>query len=78
MKQSQQVLEWQAQARAEAQLETLRGILVRLLQLRCKTEIPADLHAPIESTTDATELSRWVDVAATVDSLEAFRAALKA
>jgi hypothetical protein len=71
--QSQQVLEWQA----EAEMRTKRNVLLRLLQLRFKTEVPADLAATVQAMTDLDTLSRWFDLAATSDSLAEFLQAVE-
>jgi hypothetical protein len=73
MRQSQQVLEWQEEAR----LETLRATLLRLLRLRFKAEVPPDLQTAVHGMSDTGELSQWIDAAATSETLEAFRAAVQ-
>jgi hypothetical protein len=77
VRQSQQVLEWQAEARVEGMFQARRDFLLRLLQLRFPVEIPADLKAAIEAMADPEELTRWFDAAATAPSLDAFRAAVR-
>ena len=77
MRESQQVLEWQEEARTEARVETQRAVLLRLLQLRFKTPVPGDLAAAVEALHDLDELSRWFDVAATAASLDAFHATVQ-
>jgi hypothetical protein len=66
---SQQVLEWQA----EAKLEQRRADLTHLLELRCKKPLPADLATAIASMTSMDELARWFEAAATISSYRAFR-----
>ena len=81
---SPQVREWQAQARKEGRTEGRKegevagrqAALLRLLQLRFKRNVPTRLATAIRRQNDPDELARWFDVAATVDSLEAFRAAV--
>jgi hypothetical protein len=73
---SKQVLEWQAQARAEAQAETKRDDLIRALQVRFQSPLPADLTATLSEEKDLETLSRWFDLALTAASLEAFQAAV--
>jgi hypothetical protein len=63
--QSQQVLEWQANATANA--------LLRMLQRRFHPEVPAELVATIQATTDMEQLNRWIDAAVTSASLDDFR-----
>jgi hypothetical protein len=79
VKQSQQVLEWQRQARQEGQergrLEQNRSIVLRLLQLRFGV-VPVDIATAVNEITDLAVLDRWVDAAATVVDLAAFRAAI--
>ena len=49
MRESQQVLEWQEEARTEARVEMKRADLLRLLQLRFKTPAPGDLAAAVQA-----------------------------
>jgi hypothetical protein len=73
---SQQVLEWQQEARDKARLETRREDVLRLLRLRFQS-VPEDLAVAVAGMTDLAELSRWFDLAATAGSLDAFRAAVQ-
>jgi hypothetical protein len=81
---SQQVLEWQAQARQEGRQEgeyvgalaRSRRDLTRALELRFHTPVPADLAALIAGQGDLTVLASWFDAALTAESLGAFRAAV--
>jgi len=68
---SQQVLEWQAEARVETQ----QASVLRLLEKRCKAAVPADIAAVIRGTQDMATLSRWFDAAVDVNSFDEFRAA---
>jgi hypothetical protein len=78
MRQSQQVLEWQEEARHETRIERARRYILRALQKRFQGPVPADLTERIESLTDLDELDRWFDASQTADSLAAFRAAVQA
>jgi hypothetical protein len=62
-----------AEGRAEGRAEAQQANLLRLLQVRTKQEVPADLADKIRATADQTQLERWFDVAATIDTLDAFR-----
>jgi hypothetical protein len=73
---SQQVLEWQAEARAEAEVLTRRTDLLRVLEAHCGSQPPADLATVIEDSVDPQQLLRWLDVALKVKSYDAFRAAM--
>jgi hypothetical protein len=44
-------------------------------QRRCRLCVPVDLAKVISETFDHDKLNQWFDVAATTDSLNAFRAA---
>jgi hypothetical protein len=66
----QQVLEWQAEAR--------RADLLRFLEKRCKGPVPSDVAEAIEATRDMNTLLRWVDAAAEASSYDDFRAAMQA
>lgn len=77
MVESQQVLEWIAEGEAKGEVkgraEAQAELLLRLLAVRLGPEVPPDLTEQIRGTTDAEQLQRWFDVAATAPSLEAFR-----
>ncbi len=75
---SQQVLEWQAEARAEAVVKTQRAVILRVLELHCGSKAPADVVSAVQSSEDTEQLTRWIDAAATAKSYDEFRAALKA
>jgi hypothetical protein len=75
---SQQVLEWQAEARAEATVAASRETLVRVLEARCGAKMPADLASHVQATIDAEQLSRWFDAALKARSYDEFRAAISA
>ena len=76
MQVSQQVLEWQAEARVEAELARSRRDILRAIELRFHTPPPFDLTAAVSTLTDLNELSRWFDIAITSDTLDAFRTAI--
>jgi hypothetical protein len=73
VRQSQQVLEWQREARVEGRAEGKAEALLRLLELKFHTPVPVELATAIKSTTDLDQLSRWFDAAVTIGSLDAFR-----
>jgi hypothetical protein len=76
MQRSQQVLEWQRDAREKAEIETWRQVVLRTLRLRFQS-LPEDVAGAVAGMSDLTELSRWHDLAVTASSLEAFRAAVQ-
>jgi hypothetical protein len=76
MQECEIVSEWQEQARAEEAIARTRANLLRALQLRFQTPLPADLAAAIAALNDLEEVSRWFDASQTADSLAAFRAAV--
>src|SRR6185437_5500518 len=71
MQVSQQVLEWQAEARIETDLERLRKVILRAIELRFHVPVPADLRAAVTALGDIDELSRWFEATQTSESLEA-------
>jgi predicted transposase YdaD len=85
VKQSAQVLEWQAEARQEGRREgrqegEQRGLLrgkqediTRLLQRRFNKRIPKTLVTRIIGTTDLATLEQWFDAAVTIGSLKEFQ-----
>jgi hypothetical protein len=77
MRESPQVLEWQAEARAEARLETRVEYLRRAIRLRFGTPVPADLEDQLAAIKNEAELDRWFDASQTAPSLDAFRAAVQ-
>lgn len=78
VEQSQQVLEWQAEAEkrgaAKGKAEGKAESLLRLLTRKFSSEaIPAELETAIWTTTDLTKLDRWFDAAYNAASLDEFR-----
>jgi hypothetical protein len=69
VRESQVVLGWKLEAR--------RADLLHIMQVRFGTDVPADLAAAVEGITDSDELTRWLDAAATSESLDEFRAAVQ-
>jgi hypothetical protein len=74
VKQSQQVLEWQAEAKAEAKAEAV----LEVLATRLATEIPSELAEHVRSVHDLGTLTNWLKVASTTPSLDDFRRAIGA
>jgi hypothetical protein len=72
VQQSQQVLEWQREARTDQLREDIR----RGIQARYRSELPDDLEAALARLADLDELNRWFDAMLTADTLDAFRAAV--
>jgi hypothetical protein len=68
VKQSMQVLEWQAEAEKRATAKSL----LTVLSSRFDTAVPAELEARIRGTEDLTQLERWLKAAARATSLEEF------
>jgi hypothetical protein len=77
MRESPQVLEWQAEARAEARLETRVEYLRRAIRLRFGKPVPADLENQLAAIKNEAELDRWFDASQTAPSLDAFRATVQ-
>jgi len=73
---SQQVLEWQAEGKAEAKVETRRADLLCALETLCGPETPAEVATLIAASADPEQLSRWLDAALKVRSYDEFRAAI--
>jgi hypothetical protein len=73
VKVSQQVLEWQAEAKVELQ----QANVLRALEKRCKAPVPSDLAAAIEATQDMDLLLRWFDAAVEANTFDEFRAATR-
>lgn len=80
VRQSQQVLEWQNQARAEGkaegQIKGQQSALLRVLQRRFLNPLSTDLVETIIAMNDLDVLARWLDAAVAAASLESFRASL--
>ena len=68
---SQQVLEWQA----EAKVETRRADVLHLLEDNCKAPVPTDLVEAVQRTTDMDLLLRWLAAASKANTFDEFRAA---
>jgi hypothetical protein len=60
----------------EARAEGSRATLIRVLQRRVRSTLPADLTQAINALTDLDELARWAEAAATANSVEEFRTAV--
>jgi hypothetical protein len=67
VRESQQVQEWQAEAR--------RADLLRALEKRCKAPVPSDLAEAIQAAQDMDLLLRWFDAALEANTFDDFRAA---
>lgn len=72
MRESQQVLEWQEEARVGMK----RDDLLRLVQLRFPVPLPEDLVSAVRGEPDLAILARWFDIAATASSLDDLQARL--
>jgi hypothetical protein len=75
---SQQVLEWQAEAKAEATVATRRADLLQILEDLYGTTAPADVVSLVQGSNDPEQLSRWLKAAAKARSYDEFRAAISA
>jgi hypothetical protein len=69
---SQQVLEWQAEARVEAH----RTSLLRVLEGLHGAKVPADVVSHLQASNDPEQLLRWLDAAVKTKSYDEFRAAI--
>jgi hypothetical protein len=76
MIQSQQVLEWQAEARvqgkAEGNVEGTVNALLQVLEVKFG-QVPADLATVMRGTTDLQSLKNWLSVAVRASTLDEFR-----
>jgi hypothetical protein len=76
---SQQVLEWQAEARAkgriEGKAEAKAEDVVSALRVRFPKKVSKKLHQAIMQSTDLEQLDHWHKLAITAETLDAFRAA---
>jgi hypothetical protein len=73
MRESPQVLEWQAEARLETRAEDVR----RAIRFRFGVPMPADLEDQLTAIKKETELDRWFEASLTASSIDAFRAAVQ-
>lgn len=69
MRRSESVMEWQAEATAEA--------VVKILRLRFGSDLPTELEQRIRATTDREKLDRWLEAAVKARSLNKFRQAME-
>jgi hypothetical protein len=76
VQESQVVLRWVREGMLKGELQAMHRNRVQVLQVRLQTPLPEDLRLAIEGTNDLDTLSRWLEVAATADSLDGFRAAV--
>ena len=77
MRESTVITGWIAEGEAKGQRKALHAALQRVLQARFRAPIPDDLTAAIQAVNDSETLDRWLEIAAVVDSLDAFRAAVQ-
>jgi hypothetical protein len=77
MKESPQVLEWQAEARAEARLEKGAEDVRQAIRLRFGMPMPADLQDQLATLKNEADLKRWFDAAVTATSFDTFRVAVQ-
>lgn len=68
--------ELRQEGRQEGRIETQRGNLFKLAQVRFHTAVPADLAAIINATSNMVDLDRWLEVVVTSNSLDEFRSAV--
>jgi flagellar biosynthesis/type III secretory pathway protein FliH len=81
MRESQQVLEWQAEARAEALKEGRQegwregrqDALLDVVRLQFGSALPDELMAQVRSLTDNAEISRWFEAAVKSQTFEQFQ-----
>jgi hypothetical protein len=77
MRESQQVLEWQAEALKEGWQGGLHkgrmDTLLDVVRYRFGSPVPDDLIAQIKGLTDDADISRWLEAAAKCDTLEQFQ-----
>ena len=84
MRESTVVAEWKAEGRAEGMAQGIvqgmaqarRGDLLLVLRQKFAAPLPSDLVSMIEAQTDAEVLSRWLMLAVSSESLDAFRSAV--
>lgn len=76
MRESQYIRAWIEEGKQEGRLEANRSSILQVLRARFKAALPDDVRATVEGTNDLDTLSRWLKTAATVNSLDEFRAAL--
>jgi hypothetical protein len=74
MKRSESVMEWQAEARAEARAEDV----IKVLRLRLGPDVPAEVEERIRATTNLEQLDRWLEAAVRARTLNKFRQAMEA
>lgn len=86
MRESPQVLAWQAQARqegltegyAQGRLEASRDTLLHALQVLLQAPVPIDVATQVQAMSDPDILERWFKVALTALSYDEFRRHLQA
>jgi hypothetical protein len=76
MRVSQIITEWKKEGELEGRLAARRDDLLLILETRFQLSVPPELKLAIEGTNDPDALSRWMKMALTVPTLDAFRAAM--
>jgi len=69
VKRSEQVMEWQAEAKADD--------VIKILRLRFRTELPMEVEQRVRASTDLEQLDRWLQAAVQARTLNKFRQALE-
>ena len=73
VKRSEQVLEWQAEARVETRVEDI----LKVLRLRFGPDLPSEVEQHIRATMDGEKLDRWLEAAVKARTLNKFRQAME-
>ncbi len=77
MRESPQVLEWQAEAAAEASRKTRAEDVRQAILIRLGTSMPTDLEERLAALKREADLKRWFNAALAAPSLDAFRVAVQ-
>lgn len=76
MQESQYIKRWMNEGRTRGIVEAKQADLLRVLQKRFQGPLPETVRLAVEGTNDPTTLDRWLDAAATANTLAEFRAAM--
>ena len=77
VKRSEQVMEWQAEARTEAEAKARAEDVLKVLRLRFGPDLPGDVEERIRTTTNLDQLDRWLEAAVKARTPNKFRQAME-
>jgi hypothetical protein len=76
MRESQYIKKWESVGEDRGSLRTKRADLLNVVKFRLEDPVPEPIRLAIEGTNDLNTLDRWLQAAATLDTIVEFRKAM--